>query len=519
MLRLGGLTADAPAPALTGCVPCSPQAYGRLGAVVLDSLCASLEEISRTGGGIPPYHNLGLILHWELHTAACTHYFLEYERLHGLADESRLRSERSPAGRRALNRAAVSRAAGRLRYALVSRWSASRRRGWPRVAWAGVTTVPWQDVGLRLGRYGIDAEAARRTGHVILPLRAAQEAMLKRWAHDVHRTMAQAMGVPPEAVQGFGEEGVDAALVRLDATPALAEEPYELLVTGTLGELDTRVAALAAQARGIPVLLVHHGGHHLPLNEPCYPWYEGALPDAKVVYGEIDAQRGIGSSGLHTNVLGRPIRYFTRSDAQVRRIFRPGVIAPCETLRGKRVVYYSMYFEGPRYGPYRDVHPATHARWQLRLLQWLEEHSGIRPLVRPHPKRVSTRYDPEGYRLLEGGTEAALARGDVLALDYPTTALAHVAATNKPVLFFDLGLRRLHPRALSAVRERCHYAQTDLFHPEEGFAAMAGDLIRRCRHSVSPVYSLGPDEDEAESVASAIAAMLDSRKARDARDD
>ena len=149
-------------------------------------------------------------------------------------------------------------------------------------------------------------------------------------------------------------------------------------------------------------------------------------------------------------------------------------------------------------------------QWQMKLLTWLEEQTGKRPLVRLHPKRRTHRYDPPNFKMMDGDLGKVFEQADVYAIDYPTTTLAYVNATNKPVLFFDPGMRRLQSGALELIRGRCHYARVDMLHPEEGFERMKLDFGRRCEHTFNPVFSEAPTtEDEVVAVADAVCTLLD----------
>ena len=46
-------------------------------------------------------------------------------------------------------------------------------------------------------------------------------------------------------------------------------------------------------------------------------------------------------------------------------------------------------------------------------------------------------------------------------LDYYSTAASIALFTQKPVIFFDIGLRNLVPEYLELVRKRCHYVLID----------------------------------------------------------
>lgn len=99
---------------------------------------------------------------------------------------------------------------------------------------------------------------------------------------------------------------------------------------------------------------------------------------------------------------------------------------------------------------------------------------------------------------------------DIYVIDLPSTSLAFVAATNKPILFFDTQLKKLVPEALHDIRSRCHYTSVDILYPENSFAEMEADLSKKTAHSFVPKYCLtdDPHQDEVSAVADVIVSVL-----------
>ena len=52
-------------------------------------------------------------------------------------------------------------------------------------------------------------------------------------------------------------------------------------------------------------------------------------------------------------------------------------------------------------------------QWQMKLLTWLEEQTGKRPLVRLHPKRRTHRYDPPNFKMMDGDLGKVFEQADV----------------------------------------------------------------------------------------------------------
>jgi len=494
---------------LEECTPFSPQAYNAISATILESLYACIEQIDSLTD-LQFHSNLGILLYRELHLAACHHYFHEYERIFEFVD-TRPQPGR-PVGWRRSPQQLIKQGAGKLSSLISNSVDRLALRSAPRVGWTGNTTVCWEALRSELSDRRIRLLSIQGNGPWSIPMFSTQAEILRQWISDLHQRIAVMMGTRGQVFRPLGASTVASCFQRLSSIPTLSREAYDLVLTGTLGNLDSRVIALQAQSQGISVMTLHHGAHFLIFDEPDYALYEGALPDVKVVFGSIEAQRDLGTLGPRRNLAGNPIVFYSRSDPLVQRVFSFGDIRPCTSLKGLTSVYVAVEFESSRYGPYRDVHPSTYLTWQEKLLDWLERVTGNRPLLRLHPKRRSTRYDPAGYRLLEGDMEEVLNLADIFAIDYPSTSFAYVAATSKPVLFFNIGLRRLHTAALEVVQGRCHYAAVDLLCPDEGFADIESNLSRECTHTFSPVFSVAPNnKQEVVSVTDAVCSEISRR--------
>jgi hypothetical protein len=485
-------------PAFGNAHPSSPDAYNALSKLIMGAYLDAVDQIDALG--VPYHHNLGLALFIELHTRACYHYFREYDRLQGLTEiaspEEIRRSKRS-----------FSDLIGAARRRLPN-LSLGRRHEWD-VAFSGTSTFTWPAFRRELAPYGIALRNGATGKPLSFPRSDVQAALLRAWVHTIHTDMARLLGVSTTAVERYGPDPVGPLLKRVASTPTLSDSIPDLLVTGTLGELRTRLTALSAMARGVPVLTIHHGAQYMIWDEPYYELYEGFLPDYKLVYGAPVEQNEAGAFTSDTNVRGTEIQLYSRTDKTINRIYAPGTIEPLATLNGKSVLYLASEFESVRYGPFRDVHPSIYLSWQQQLLSWISSRTGNSPRVRLHPKRPSTHFDPLGFPLDTGDLFEAIEEADVLVVDYPTTSLPMAAATSKPVLYFDLGIRRLFPAATAAIEDRCIVAPTDMQNPSAGFATMQANLAKACKDTFTPLFSLAPNSgDEVADSAKAIAHAL-----------
>jgi hypothetical protein len=493
---------------LEQCAPFSPQAYNAIASVVLESIYTCIDRISSLFDPNTYYYNLGVILYKELLSETCTHYFGEYERIFNFVDPCLDRGHfisRQPGFSETFFHKLSVKTSG----IIMPLVRTVAKPGGARIGWAGTTTFPWSGLALGLVRRGIGFTSIQAEDCVVIPESQAQITILYQWADDLHLAVAEALNTPPQSLNKFDSKRIASIVEPMLSLPRMVDNPIDLLITGSLGEIDARLYALQAQARKIPVMTIYHGAFYA-YDEPWWPLYENALPDIKIMYGQVDKQYIRDS--VNTNLAGKSIRIYSRSDSHVQAIYKEGEIHQVSLLRGLKAVHLSAGggWQKQRYGPYRDVHPATYLKWQEALLIWLEKQTGKRPYVRLHPKRDETRYDPVGYTNIGGDMLDVLDAADVYVIDFPTTSLAYISATKKPVLFFDIGLRRLHSEALRAIQGRCHYAEVDLMAPEAGFETMHHDLSRECSHTFVPTYCLSENsgQSEVEAVSDAVSRLF-----------
>ena len=64
-------------------------------------------------------------------------------------------------------------------------------------------------------------------------------------------------------------------------------------------------------------------------------------------------------------------------------------------------------------------------------------------------------YIKEKERCIKGRLEKMMHKADVFVFDWVSTAFTLATATNKPIVYFDLGMRNITENAQRSIRERC----------------------------------------------------------------
>jgi len=469
--------------------PFSRHAYNSLAKTILGTLIDAIADISNLIGPKNYSSNLGIIAYSSLIKGTCGHFFSEYERLHNFHDPREGKGKslvtrsgfKTPLFERMLNKAVLSTA------------SNIHRKNPIRVGWIGSASVPWGLLAYHLIPYNISL--SKYLGHTREPLlvQDQQISLINEWASMLWKTMSSTIDRGQKNVAHLNVNALLSDSIQTYSRQNRSSFHPDLLISGTLGKLHTRINILCAQSAGIPIATFHHGAHYNIFDEPLHILHENMLPDFRIVYGSMhNAQK---NSAESINLSGAPIKYASRTDTFVNKYYGGGEVETVRSLRGLRGIYLSAGggWQWARWGPFRDVHPATYLGWQEKLLDWLRKVTGKEPLFRPHPKRGNTRYDPEGVQMIESDMRSVMEAADFFVIDFPTTSLAYICASDKPVLFFDVQLRRVHSDALAAIRGRCHYAETDMLHADPAFDLMNEQLQKEFSHTFVPYYCLADD--------------------------
>jgi hypothetical protein len=82
---------------------------------------------------------------------------------------------------------------------------------------------------------------------------------------------------------------------------------------------------------------------------------------------------------------------------------------------------------------------------------------------------------------------------DVFVFDYVSTGFTQAAATSKPIIYLDIGLRNLTPPAKKAVVERTLYVSADSSNPADALRLAFEQSSKKCVNRYSDNFSLVRD--------------------------
>jgi len=226
----------------------------------------------------------------------------------------------------------------------------------------------------------------------------------------------------------------------------------DMLVTGTTCKRQNRFLAAQAHRQNIPVLDVWHGEADGILDEPIIGYGELLYPDYILGYGKV---KNWFLNARYTKPL-YPIQDHILSNSNiVRRIHTPEkIIKALDSIDNPALMYVPTGFSGLRnYGPFRALPDFHYKHWQEKVCSLFPN-----VILKWHSKFVLDIKDIKTDGIIEKRRfEKVYQNADVYIFDYCSTAFSIAAATSKPIIYLDLGIRNLTKNAQDAIRKRCIY--------------------------------------------------------------
>ncbi len=266
-------------------------------------------------------------------------------------------------------------------------------------------------------------------------------------------------GSPARVIQVVGRH-IRALAVEGDPQPV----SYQALICGSLLEPFNRLLAARARAAGIPVVEVSHGGGDGMYDEPLYGYGERSFATALLGFGPAGGE--LPGAAEYVESLNEEPWYVESDEPEIKGLYQAPEVSQLGFLDGKKVFYVPTSFAGcTRYGPFHDIPDRMYLEWQEHVFRAFPD-----AVWKGHPKDATTHgFVPKGAkRVVKAPFRDCLREADVLVFDYLSTAFCLAAATSKPIIFLDIGVRNLSKAAEEAVSDRCIVVKTD---PEN-----AGDL-------------------------------------------
>jgi len=241
------------------------------------------------------------------------------------------------------------------------------------------------------------------------------------------------------------------------------------IILGTRNNLQNRKLAVNYLQQDKEVVAITHGEvSNSVMDEPPFGYSERTLCTTLIDYGDFD------EDGDYNRALLNPVQRFYRSAPTVAGQYRSSSrIRRPDPSRCRTLYIPTTYSGNDLYGPFHIYEDAVYRQWQSILFEVLP-----RLTMKTHPQ---SKYEPSvpGALIERRQLEECIADYDLLVFDYFATGAVLAVMSNKPVIYFDIGLRRLAPKFATDLRDRCEYAKISL----------SSDMRKQCADAMEKFWS------------------------------
>ena len=221
-------------------------------------------------------------------------------------------------------------------------------------------------------------------------------------------------------------------------------------LVGTRNNLKNRKIALNFLQQNKEVVGFTHGElSNQIFDEPVYSYSDRSLCSTLIEYGRFRSEKE------SFTPLIRPTKEIRRSSTILQRMYsRSDQIRRVNPKSEKVLLIPTMYQEDYLYGPKHAYETKKYCEWHRAL-----ESQIPNLVIKLHPK---TRYLTEFLRPVEKRSlERCIQDYDLLIFDFVATGVGIALFSNKPVIYFDIGLRSLHPEFESELFRRGAVVKVD----------------------------------------------------------
>ena len=273
----------------------------------------------------------------------------------------------------------------------------------------------------------------------------------------------------------------------------------DLIILGTMLSIENRILASLAKEEGIEVVTLSHGeGDQLLTNEPKIGYGEKSLTDYFIGYGigGIDSTK----EKLYSNSLNENLNYICSNSDAILSIYSDKKIKPIQSLRKSKWMYVtdSLQYHN-RMGPFCNIQDNIYLHWQAILIDAFPNL-----IYKRHPKgyvlyRQMSTLDLlkqinlnriNNIQILEEDFKQVYNNCDGYLFDMVASSFMLACATDKPIIYFNIGKRNLSSEAENLIKLRCIWIDIDPMEDIDLIGSLRPLKDKKCIDEITLRFSL-----------------------------
>lgn len=226
-----------------------------------------------------------------------------------------------------------------------------------------------------------------------------------------------------------------------------------IYITGTNAKLSNRIDSANFLHFGSKVVEFAHGEQAaLTLNDPVIGYTEMSYSSYNITYG-TDC---LSLSEYNKPLYGHSPQLIFRNSDFIKSYYNANNIIYSKLSSDTKILYIPTLLSGNvRYGPFRDIDDSEYIEWQNTVM-----NLNFDITYKAHPKNKQ-KHEFKYNKIERRNLKDVFQSYDLYILDYMSTAFSIVCATQKPILYYSLGLMNMHKQALDDVKKRVFWTNID----------------------------------------------------------
>jgi len=244
---------------------------------------------------------------------------------------------------------------------------------------------------------------------------------------------------------------------------------FDAVVIGSPGEELNMFTSVISSRSKIPVVHLMHGeGDQIFYDEPRHGFSEKYLVDYMFGHGAKKSYVTLGTDFLNV-IPGTASEYIGSNSNFIKKIYKKKKVRKILSNSKIKWMYVpdSIQFDN-QWGPYGNyMNPYLYLHWQRKIVS-----NFPRIIYKRHPKGsnffrkvsnerlrdlLSTVGSNNDFEILLDNFYSSYDKCDAYVFDSVSTAFMIACATEKPIIFFNIGKRKFTNEAEELIKERCYW--------------------------------------------------------------
>lgn len=269
---------------------------------------------------------------------------------------------------------------------------------------------------------------------------------------------------------------------------------YDLLLTGSPVKIPVRIEAVNALMKNIPTICIDHGNETGTEDNPAWGYDEQSYCSHFIGYGPAGFKAIENGKYLQSLFNNNP-KYIESNSTFIKNIYNHDEI---EVLRKDisklKLAYIPIRLMGAqRLGPYLSISDEDYLEWQKYIFKHIKNLD-----YKAHPKQ-KINYEFDKITIVRDSLESCVNRYDCFVTDnVMSTAFTNIAATNKAIIYFNIGFGNLTKCAEEVIRRRVIWIDIDIGNPGSLLEKIEKKKDKKLINNYTKQFSITSHSDDRE---------------------